>query len=232
MSRYVLVLEDNPSDQMILSALVEKEQCIPVVAPNGHDGLELFDQYDFALLIVDLNMPFMGGVEFMQRARQQGIEVPVLVSSAKKEPSAVKRAIQSGASDYIVKPIDPMIFNEKVSRFLADQEKWAEYKPSADSKFRGSYVARESQLVSLSEISAKIVTNYPVSKDEIVPFGGQFLAGSEFTSLQGKVANCKQTPGKDEFTVTLSFIGISEEARKQIRIACKAIWEENQKEKE
>ena len=118
MSKYVLVVEDNPSDLMISSAMVESMGLVPITATNGIEALDQLGEYEFQLFIVDLQMPKMGGIDLIKRIKkiEEVKTVPIIVTSARKESKDVKGAVLAGAQDYLVKPLDKQVFAEKLKK--------------------------------------------------------------------------------------------------------------------
>ncbi|MFA6313434.1 MAG: response regulator transcription factor [Sterolibacterium sp.] len=76
-------------------------------AMNGEQVLDAVRDGDFDLLLLDMNMPGINGVELLVRLRSQETRQPILVLSMHDEPQIVKRAIQAGADGYLTKDSDP-----------------------------------------------------------------------------------------------------------------------------
>lgn len=72
-------------------------------AKNGGEVMALLQQYQFDLLLLDLAMPDVNGVELIERVRTHDADLPILVFSMRNEPHVAKRALQAGADGYICK---------------------------------------------------------------------------------------------------------------------------------
>jgi CheY-like chemotaxis protein len=106
----VLVVDDDPDDlELILGALrphlaVAEHQC----ATDGEEGLALLERSDFVpdLILLDLNMPRMGGLDLLAKARRlpKCATTPVVVLTTSGRMEDVRGALQRGASGYIIKP--------------------------------------------------------------------------------------------------------------------------------
>ncbi len=83
-------------------------------ANNGKTGLDFIMEEHFDLIILDMNMPVMGGAEVLKELkRMKNFSVPILILSADKEEQSIAAGIALGASYYLTKPFKP---NEVVSR--------------------------------------------------------------------------------------------------------------------
>lgn len=85
---------------------------------NGSDAITTALAEKFDLVICDWNMPRATGLEVLQAIRNEGRKVPFLMLTAEAYRENVMAAIQSGASDYVVKPFTAEVLGEKVNRVL------------------------------------------------------------------------------------------------------------------
>ncbi len=102
-------------------------------AVNGLEALALFDQRDFDLVVLDVMMPRMDGLEVCRRVRQRSI-VPIIVLTALSEESDRVTALDLGADDYLVKPFGVEELLARV-RAVLRRSRWAEL-PSTDETLR------------------------------------------------------------------------------------------------
>lgn len=75
-------------------------------ASDGEDGLEMALKFTPDIILTDIRMPFMDGLEFMAKLRESGLNSSILVLSGHEDFSYVRTALQHGAADYLLKPID------------------------------------------------------------------------------------------------------------------------------
>ena len=106
MSRTILVCDDEELIRWSLSEHLTGEGFNVVEAENGEDCLEKLAQVAPDLLITDLKMPRMDGMEVLRRLRQQGRELPVIVLTAHGDVQSAVNATQLGATNYLTKPFD------------------------------------------------------------------------------------------------------------------------------
>ena len=230
MSKYVLVVEDNPSDLMISSAMVESMGLVPITATNGIEALDQLGEYEFQLFIVDLQMPKMGGIDLIKRIKkiEEVKTVPIIVTSARKESKDVKGAVLAGAQDYLVKPLDKQVFAEKLKKTIGNtEEAWKEYSLNPEFFDSLGYMKKRINILSLSEVSMTLETSEQVEEGQNMEFFADILEAQGVGTLAGSVKSCEKT--ETGYKVKLSFIGMTEETRKKIRVLCRNLW---QKEKQ
>ncbi|EMI40717.1 response regulator [Rhodopirellula sp. SWK7] len=90
-----------------------------VEAADGAIALDLFEKHgDFNLVLTDWNMPNMTGLELVKAIRATGSKVPIMMITTEAEKARVVEAIQAGINDYLVKPFDQPMLQEKLDRVL------------------------------------------------------------------------------------------------------------------
>jgi DNA-binding response OmpR family regulator len=104
MAERILVIEDDPSILRGLQLNLGMEGYIVRSAVDGETGLQLAKSEHPDLLVVDLMLPRMGGLEVVRELRKDDPELPILILSAKGQESDKVSGLQLGADDYIVKP--------------------------------------------------------------------------------------------------------------------------------
>lgn len=100
----ILIVEDEEQLSEALGAILEKHNYIVDRVFNGEDGLDyiLSDIYD--LVILDIMLPLMNGLDVLKKARKEGIECPIILLTAKGEVSDKVKGLDCGADDYLPKP--------------------------------------------------------------------------------------------------------------------------------
>jgi DNA-binding response OmpR family regulator len=100
----VLLVDDDPAIRRALAAGLELEGFAVVPASGGKAALEAAERVRPAVVLLDLSMPDLDGLEVLERLRAGGDQVPVCVLSARDEIDDRVRGLQAGADDYVVKP--------------------------------------------------------------------------------------------------------------------------------
>lgn len=104
--RYVLVVDDEPHMRRVLEIMLQKAGHLVVAAENGRQALEILGSKPVDLVITDIRMPEMNGIELLAHLRSSGNEVPVIVITAHGSIESAVEAMKYGASDYILRPFD------------------------------------------------------------------------------------------------------------------------------
>jgi len=99
----ILVVEDERSIQVVVRTYLESAGFDVYMADNGPDALARFDQIQPVLVILDLNLPGMDGMEVAARLREQS-EVYIMMLTARTEESERVAGLRIGADDYLTKP--------------------------------------------------------------------------------------------------------------------------------
>jgi DNA-binding response OmpR family regulator len=101
--KHILVVDDEPSIQNFIRRNLELRAFKVSLANNGLEALALFEQTNFALIILDIMMPHMDGLEVCRRIRQRST-VPIIILTALGEEADKIAALDQGADDYLTKP--------------------------------------------------------------------------------------------------------------------------------
>lgn len=127
----VLLVEDNPLNRQIASELLRNAGLKVVTANDGQQALDLLADNEFDIVLMDIQMPVMDGLQTTRRIRNQPkfIDLPVIAMSAGVTLSERQQCQAAGMSDFIAKPIDPLLMLEKLTEVLAA----ANPRPAADS---------------------------------------------------------------------------------------------------
>ncbi|MDF2965215.1 MAG: two-component response regulator [Rickettsiaceae bacterium] len=111
-----LIVDDSPVIRKAIKQMLEKFSITCREAENGQVALEECAKQLPNFIILDWNMPVMTGIEFLKAFKQNGANpgVVVIVCTTENELDKIQAALQSGASEYIMKPFDEMILKDKL----------------------------------------------------------------------------------------------------------------------
>ncbi len=112
----VLLVEDDTSITRTIQLMLKSEGMVIDTTDLGEDGLEIAKLYDYDIILLDLVLPDMDGVDVLRRLRQARVETPVLVLSGLSQSENKVRCLAGGADDYLTKPFDK---RELVARIQA-----------------------------------------------------------------------------------------------------------------
>jgi len=103
----VLLIDDSASVRLEARRALEPTGFTILEACDGLEGLERLEKSDVALIVCDVNMPRMGGLEFLEALVLKDKKPPVLMLTTEAHPQMLQRAKASGAKGWIVKPFKP-----------------------------------------------------------------------------------------------------------------------------
>ncbi len=117
----ILIVDDRPENLLTLEQVLESPELDIIRAESGHEALEKTLDHEFALILLDVQMPVMDGYETatLLRGNKRTKNIPIIfVTAANKEESHVFRGYGSGAVDYLFKPLATDVLTSKVKIFL------------------------------------------------------------------------------------------------------------------
>ncbi|MCG8614641.1 MAG: diguanylate cyclase [Desulfobacterales bacterium] len=117
----ILIVDDRPENLLTLEQVLESPDLDVIRAESGHEALEKTLDYEFALILLDVQMPVMDGYETatLLRGNKRTKNIPIIfVTAANKEEAHVFRGYGSGAVDYLFKPLAADVLTSKVKIFL------------------------------------------------------------------------------------------------------------------
>ena len=121
MARTILVVEDEPTLRETLAEALEADGYEVVQAADGREALARFDEQIFDLVVLDVMLPRMDGLEVCRRLRSQS-SVPIIMLTAKSEEIDKVLGLELGADDYITKPFSMREFRSRVKAALRRSE--------------------------------------------------------------------------------------------------------------
>jgi CheY-like chemotaxis protein len=131
----VLLVDDRPENLLALEAILQGLDQELVTADSGEEALKRLLTDDFAVILLDVQMPGMDGFETAEhiKRRERTRHVPIVFLTAiDREPHHAFRGYSSGAVDYLAKPFDPWVLRAKVAVFLDLWEKNRQLQEQAD----------------------------------------------------------------------------------------------------
>ncbi|MBI3057790.1 MAG: sigma-54-dependent Fis family transcriptional regulator, partial [Deltaproteobacteria bacterium] len=103
----ILVVDDDPDIREVLRDRLESLGCRVLLAPSGKEGLELLEKQSPQMVLLDIEMPGMNGLEVLKEIRRREIDVTVVMITAYGTVERAVQAMKQGAYDFIPKPFEP-----------------------------------------------------------------------------------------------------------------------------
>ena len=102
----ILLAEDEKSLSRVLVAIFKKNNYSVDAVYNGNDALYYIESGNYDVAVLDIMMPGMDGISVLKRVRAEGIDLPIIMLTAKAEVDDKVLGLDSGANDYLTKPFD------------------------------------------------------------------------------------------------------------------------------
>ena len=115
--RPILIVDDDVELVTLLVDYLQLEGFAPVAAHNGTEALELLSRQEFEIVVLDVMMPGMSGVEVLKRIREKS-QLPVLMLTAKGDPVDRIIGLELGADDYVTKPFSREVLLARINAVL------------------------------------------------------------------------------------------------------------------
>lgn len=147
---YILIADDNQDITDILSTYSKKEGFEPIIAEDGEKAVQLFHQYNPAVVLLDVMMPKEDGYEVCRKIRSKS-DVPVILITARGEDFEKIMGLDIGADDYIVKPFSPSEVMARVRAVLRRMDK-----KEKNNKENGNVINISNLSINLEEYSLSI----------------------------------------------------------------------------
>ena len=117
---HLLVVDDNRNNRDIISRQLKRRGFSVSVAEDGENGLSVVDQESIDLVILDIMMPGIGGIETLRRLRKQytPAQLPIIMATARTDSEDIVECAELGANDHVGKPLDFNVLLAKVQALL------------------------------------------------------------------------------------------------------------------
>ena len=206
----ILVVEDEHNIRSFVKTILEANGYQALLAANGKDGRLMLLSHRPDLVILDLGLPDMDGMEFIKVTREDSL-IPILVLSARTEEHDKVAALDAGANDYVTKPFGTEELLARVRAMLRNIHQYMSVNPVVNAKFsvNGLEIDYEKRIVTvvlLAEHAGRVMTYNEI----IQRIWGWSDAGS-VKKLQVNMANIRkklgEEPGKNRYITNKIGIG-------------------------
>lgn len=119
----ILVIEDEPKVASFIKQGLEEQSNNVTIAYDGFFGHKLATENEFDVIVLDLMIPYLNGLELCKKLREEGIKTPILMLTALGTTDDKVTGLETGADDYLVKPFE---FKELVARIRALSKRYTD----------------------------------------------------------------------------------------------------------
>lgn len=177
----ILIIEDEEEMRIALTEVLIRNGYSVHTASNGIEGLELFNKEPFNMVITDVKMPKISGLEVLKEIKKQSPQIPVIMITAYGTIDNAVEAMREGAFDYILKPFSAEILDDTVLRAIRNQT--------------GKNTANPLIIAPLPTDSIKIVTNN-LSMKKVIDMALSVAYSSSTILIQGESGTGKEMIAK------------------------------------
>lgn len=225
----ILIVDDNPSDLIVLNKLLIKKGFEVSQASDAYNALEIMQKEKFDLVILDWMMPKVNGLDILKtiRGHQTLKSLPTIFVTSKNDSKDIKKAIDQGVNDYLIKPIDPMILESKVAKILKRDDAW-KMTPIHEREAGNSTIKATIEILAISEITIQFKSSASFRPYEIMHLESEFLKKIGIDEVQVRIHEC--TPQQNNFLILGILIGLKESELKGIRQYANSVVLSNHRE--
>lgn len=169
MPRFVLIVDDDPVQRRLAEAAIARVGYRPVCAEGGAAALAVMQapgEGDIAAVVLDLMMPGMDGLEVMAQMRRLGLDIPVVVQTARGSIDTAVKAMRAGAFDFVVKPVAPERLQMAVTNAMKVEDRreqartiTARQKPERPEAAFGNLISASPQMERVEELARKAASS-------------------------------------------------------------------------
>jgi len=197
LSGKILLAEDGKDNQAIVKLMLRRTGVLLDIVENGKQVLETLSDKTYDLILMDMQMPEMGGAEALKHIRESGNKTPVVMLTANAMQDEQQRCNDLGANEFLTKPIDKLRFYQTLATLLNAAESNEIITQDSDEQYDSDFeIIREQFLVELPGCMSKIKQNFKHSNFKQAGFEihrlkglGTSLGFSEITRLSREIEN-------------------------------------------
>ncbi|KMY53443.1 regulator [Bacillus sp. FJAT-27231] len=175
----ILIVEDEVSIRKFIALNLQRANFSTTEAPNGKEALSIIDKERIGLVILDLNLPDIDGLEVCEKLRAAHPHLPVIILSARGQDMDRITGLELGADDYIVKPFNPLELVARIRSVLRRTESIREPEPLLTSgplqlNLKEQTLTKHQQPIKLTMREFHLLKvffskiNEPISRDELL----------------------------------------------------------------
>lgn len=179
---HILIVDDDNRILKLLKKFLTQNNFLVSTSASATEASKLLSSFIYDLIILDVMMPKITGIDFAQRIRSSGILMPVVMLTALSEPEDKIRGLESGASDYVTKPFEPRELLLRINNLINSHKRFKKEQEvirfgnniynlitkvliqngtdiklsSAEEKLLDTLIESENKVISREELSSKL----------------------------------------------------------------------------
>ncbi len=192
----ILLAEDDKVNQQVIAGMLKKEQCSLTIAENGFEAIKLFEENEFDLILMDVQMPEMDGIEATKRIRkmEEGTfrHIPIIAVTAFAFENDREKILEAGMDDYISKPFSFDDIYAAINRVLYKDEQSSDDMQKEKEDEKGSLDPDEKVNETLSESGTVNETGPDYSLKDIMERLDLSILNGNFTAIDKSALAVKE----------------------------------------
>ncbi|MCC7440076.1 MAG: response regulator [Bdellovibrionales bacterium] len=217
----ILLVDDEAAILKLLTTILTRAEFQVKTAVTPADAIDALGHDFFDLVITDAIMPTTSGYDFVRTVRQHPLfgQVPILMLTKKRNREDVKKAVEVGVTDYILKPIDEHLLLEKVQQCMKKGGGKRElFELSLIGENHMAQVTSQAQLVSIGEGGLTALLPYKIGGLETVELKARIFDEIGIERPLFRVLSAQPVEGDSKtYETRFSFMGVPEEDLRKIR---------------
>ena len=119
-NKTILIIDDSSTNNLLFQSILEENGFDVIVSTSGKSGLSALQKNKTDLVLLDVMMPGLDGFDVLKKIKEDdnNQSIPVLMLTAKKDSESMKKALDLGAADYLIKPVGIKEIVEKIRKVL------------------------------------------------------------------------------------------------------------------
>ena len=113
----IMIIDDSYTNRVLFRAVLEDLDIDVIEVHSAMKGLKILDETGPDIILLDMCMPMMTGIDFLQELQLQNKHIPVIVISVLDDQAYIKQAFYYGASEYLIKPVEIDELIRRISRY-------------------------------------------------------------------------------------------------------------------
>lgn len=214
----VLVIDDEVAILRLLKTLLGRANYEVTTAESAREALKLLEERSFDCILTDAVMPQLSGYDFVKEVRSQPRhrELPILMLTCKRNRQDVKRAVEVGVTDYILKPIDENLLLEKLESSLKKGGAAIAAYEQSDQFFEAeAEISVGCHVVSLTERGLTVQLPFEITQDLPFHLRSRIFQEIGISEPQLKLESCEQS--EEGWEARLALVNVAESDLQKIR---------------
>lgn len=230
MKGYILAIDDNAIDLRIVTNVIEQENFLSAAFTDYTQALKWLEVETPSLILLDLVMPNCSGFDLIPKIKKMAKlkSIPIMILSGVNGMADVKKALVLGASDYIVKPIDPMVLQEKIRKALVKTTFTSAEVLIPEERMAEAAISFSIKIKNISEFGITVLSSVAFERDQIITLNGLDVDVYGSRELCVRVYSCEKQG--ELHLLQLTYVGMSGSQRQHLRNTVRRFWIKSRQE--